>query len=297
MSGKIFVHIGLPKTATTSLQKDFFPFLTGEGTKYIGVFHPRGISDYSNLYDELLLAIKGEIQSNNIRIRLKESVRENNLILSEEMILVSQPGSTWKQKLANLKIILDGFDYEIIITVREPVSGLFSYYCECYHDLGKHRDSFLRCALQLEQFQIFHYKKLIFELSLNFERKRLNYFEFEKIIVVGATDLFNLISPKTSLVPKLLINNNSRFKIKNYVVTLYNYCLQDAIRDYLLLCSGFKRKFSINFYSSLFTIFNSYKYKKMLVRKPSKHEMIYLREVLHDDLQAMKLELSRNIGG
>lgn len=38
---KIIIHIGLPKTATTSLQISFFPKLNDQRIFYVGVHHPR----------------------------------------------------------------------------------------------------------------------------------------------------------------------------------------------------------------------------------------------------------------
>ena len=50
MSGKLFVHIGLPKTATTTLQIEFFPELANGGIRYLGVFQPRSEREQDDLY-------------------------------------------------------------------------------------------------------------------------------------------------------------------------------------------------------------------------------------------------------
>ena len=43
--GKIMIHLGLPKTATTSLQLDFFPKLKKYNIDYIGISQPRGANN------------------------------------------------------------------------------------------------------------------------------------------------------------------------------------------------------------------------------------------------------------
>src|SRR5512143_3414004 len=129
MTGTIFVHVGLPKTATTTLQVEFFPAIASDEIAYLGICQPRD----GNAQDPLFLRIYDAISSgreiskinNELRSRLQSG---ENLIVSEEMITVTQDEVTFGAKLKHLSMLMSGLDYQIILTVREPVSALFSYY-------------------------------------------------------------------------------------------------------------------------------------------------------------------------
>lgn len=131
--GKLIVHIGLPKTATTTLQADVFPKLINNQIKYLGTFQPREKTPLKNLYHHFCKAVESRENIDNIRILLnKEISKGHTLIISEEGMTVPSGNITWKKKLENLGKIVRGFDYTIIVSVREPSSALFSYYCELY---------------------------------------------------------------------------------------------------------------------------------------------------------------------
>ena len=55
-----------------------------------------------------------------------------DLILSEEMLLVSQHGAGFEQKLQRLGQVVNLYPSVIIISLREPVAALKSFYAEIY---------------------------------------------------------------------------------------------------------------------------------------------------------------------
>ncbi len=59
MNAKLIVHIGLPKTGTTTLQKYYFPFV--KNAIYHGVYQPRKEMHQSNsvLYKRLMDVSRG----------------------------------------------------------------------------------------------------------------------------------------------------------------------------------------------------------------------------------------------
>ena len=58
---RLYVHIGLPKTATTALQQDLFPRLESKTFSYVGVFQPREAAEQRQLYTDFCnAATRGE---------------------------------------------------------------------------------------------------------------------------------------------------------------------------------------------------------------------------------------------
>lgn len=237
MNGKIFVHIGLPKTATTTLQMDFFPALQGETIHYLGVIQPRNIRVQENLYIAVCEAISSGLLIDEARGNLKAALSSGSrLILSEEMITVSQPNVSWRTKLENLSKILCDLDYTIILTVREPTSAIFSYYIELYRQFSKTGLSFLDLAKNDERMHIFHYGKLTEVLLRHFERDRVFMKKFEDITSGKLDDLYRLITSGSHFEHSIQIHkHNEKKKDKGHTYTGKNVTLADMLRRFLLL--------------------------------------------------------------
>jgi len=145
LTGKIIVHIGLPKTATTTLQSDFFPVFVNDFIEYWGVCQPRGKRGQSNAYFNFYRAVDTGLRVGEVRKELELKIAQGKtVIFSEEMITVSSTtSSTWREKLKNLGNILKGLQYDIVVTVRDPIPALFSYYVELHRDNYSH----VRCNI------------------------------------------------------------------------------------------------------------------------------------------------------
>jgi hypothetical protein len=195
MSGQIFVHIGLPKTATTTLQTDVFPALCIEGVQYHGVFQPRNENKQNDLYTGFCEAVYDGASLEEVRSSLAGMLNAGTtIIFSEEMVTVSEEDASWRVKLKNLADILGGLDYVLILTVREPAAALFSYYVELHDQLYKEKNSFLELAKNHESMHIFHYRKLTDELFLYFDRERVFVKSFEDIAAGRLEDLCRLVT-------------------------------------------------------------------------------------------------------
>lgn len=289
---KIFVHIGLPKTATTSLQTDLFPFLAGENIEYLGVFQPRESFTQSEFYRDFLKAVGGEIYITEFREALYQQLARKTLILSEEMISVSWDWISWRMKLANLGEVLEGFEYEIIVTVREPEAAMFSYYCEMYPRHGNWEHSFIDCALQNEAMQIFHYDKLIGELMRHFARERLHFFKFEDLVANGARDITKLVMGD-AFVEVPLGNHNQRSKTKRHVVTPYDLTISDQVCRVFPRLLQFGKKITSKWPSPLLSIgrrIGDIKIGHLTIRRPKPHEMLKLRQSLVDGNRVLNQE-------
>lgn len=229
--GKIIVHVGLPKTATTTLQEDVFPKLVSDCFIYLGIVHPRNEARQHFLFEPIYKAIAtGELVSGLHRQISKELSFGKTILLSEEMITASEGPYSWRAKLRNLKSLVDQYDYEIIVTVREPVSALFSYYCELFPRLSNGKNGFVDCALGRDEFEIYHYGKLIDVLLECFERKRIHIIRFEDIINNHIGALLAVVAPVHADLSKFSINNRNR-KVKGaqFVEIKYDLSMLDVL--------------------------------------------------------------------
>lgn len=131
---KIVVHIGPPKTATTSLQF-FLQNMQIENTAYVGVFQPRHENKERNeLRDNLFDFLRhGRERKRKIVKMLIDKVQCRNLIFSEEMIL---HGPNWKKKIRHLSELLEEYPHIVKVCVRDPASSIPSYYQEMYERLS-----------------------------------------------------------------------------------------------------------------------------------------------------------------
>lgn len=138
MRPNIVIHIGPPKTATTSLQialdevscPDFF---------YAGTFQPRTRNSGSlcqALYQACLGPSEGLVNALEIRDELKRLNSEGKTVfLSEEMFLLEQEEVSIKDKIVSLSKALSGFDCRILISARPGKSALPSLYQQIFNSL------------------------------------------------------------------------------------------------------------------------------------------------------------------
>jgi hypothetical protein len=137
----VYIHIGYPKTATTSLQNDFFPFINN--IEYIG-------RDYSKdrLYENKFLFVKdylhGKSQKNNPKIssKLYHLLTREKTLISEESITSylfmpeskNKPSYTIKELISRLKILFNTelFNVKIFLSIRRQYSFIPSLFSEFY---------------------------------------------------------------------------------------------------------------------------------------------------------------------
>lgn len=132
MTGRLFLHIGPPKTATTALQYAFEE-IAAEALIYGGTFQPRDRNDGS-LSDILLRASSGR-RSHPLEealTRIREDVRSGKIVvISEEMLSLSTTASM-ADKLAFLGRCFAGLPTTIILCIRDPQDAIPSLYQELY---------------------------------------------------------------------------------------------------------------------------------------------------------------------
>jgi hypothetical protein len=299
--GKIIVHIGLPKTATTTLQTDLFPNISSDYLYYPGVIQPRDSTQH-NFFLQFCNAVNSVNSISEFRMELEQILSNSKTILiSEEMFTVSSSSATWRNKLENLSAILAGFDYKIIFTVREPVSAMFSYYCELYSVFIKDKylylnltenEYFMECALHRDEMKIFHYKELTTQLFLNFERERVYAFKFEDIINKNIVPLLNIISPEISNVSSFyLSNHNKKYVQSNAIVTKFSITPGGILRR-AVARAGLKKfkivTFSAKIFYPVIEFLDNIKLKDIKVNKLNEEEMFALQSKISIETESLE---------
>ncbi|MCG9711205.1 hypothetical protein L1D46_20865, partial [Pseudoalteromonas sp. Isolate3] len=137
MKNKLYIHIGLHKTATTSLQKFVFPRLPS--FKFIGR-NDLPLNNQNELYLELVKYCFSKKQDKPKEVELRSALitelKANKVILSDEWFsadfdgFYKFEGASWQMKLDKLSRIINGLDYKLVVTLRDPFDGVFSQYSE-----------------------------------------------------------------------------------------------------------------------------------------------------------------------
>lgn len=135
VTGRFFCHIGPPKTASTAIQSAL-QNISGGRVRYEGTFQPRNANRIDGVYTELMNLVRIDSSIDAVDKVQRQITRElrsgTDLIISEEMLLVSQDDAQFERKLQRLAQVTGPYRCKIIITLREPVAALKSLYVEIY---------------------------------------------------------------------------------------------------------------------------------------------------------------------
>jgi hypothetical protein len=187
---KIVLHLGLPKTATTLLQKNVFSQLDSH-IDYLGVIQPRTV-EQDRLFVEIMQAIKLDLNSftnqlDDLKKKLDSRIvgSASPFLLSDECICIDSlfdGGSTnWQEKFQRLGMIFESYHLNILVTIRNPVSAVFSYYVECYQLLRSKYEGVVDFASKSNNARIYDYAYLDQIIEGAFKYKDINYVPFELI--------------------------------------------------------------------------------------------------------------------
>lgn len=220
---RIYIHIGLPKTGTTTLQKDFFPYVDSSNYEYLGVIQPR--KSYEGIiFKNFFRTIDSGEQLASTREELSKALCKNrSLIISEEMLTVTTPSSTWEEKLLNLSTVLEGLDYKILITLREPAEASFSFYVELFHRYLNSNLDFPDIAIYHPDFKIFNYQRLIQCLDEKFISTNITFAPFEALSENNLTPI-NMFLDDCKMnddYSGISDNNSKRYKGNSIIIPKY----------------------------------------------------------------------------
>ena len=229
---QLIVHIGLPKTATTTLQTDVFPSMDPGVIEYVGVRQPRSASQ-DELYERIYRAARSghtiDAVADEIQRRLDCG---RHVLLSEELLTVTDSTVTWRTKLGNLAELIGRFEYRVLVTVRDPVDAMFSFYVERHERFQDSAAPLEELAATDDRLCIYRYEELFGELSQLFEGDRLHVLTFEDIIhsrfdrLVGSLPR-GAISDSQSIA---IDNRNARSKKSDRVATGESITLRSIAR-------------------------------------------------------------------
>lgn len=120
--GKTIIHIGMPRTASTFLQREFFPKVNGF------TFYGVDTTHYSDAFERLLyqddsLFSKVEFEKTATEIRSKNTIISNELFVGQSLYLNSTNRSRTARRLRQFFP-----EAEIVLLIRNQVSLLQSLY-------------------------------------------------------------------------------------------------------------------------------------------------------------------------
>jgi len=213
---KTVIHIGLPKTATTALQKYVFQVLPAEKFCYLGTRQPRSSND-SKAYMNVMAALEANTaQATELidiaKADLSHIGAEKVVVLSEEMIAVDT-NTQWQEKIARLATVLQGSDSKIIVTVRNPLHAVFSLYVEIFRSVERQSPTFAQFLLS-NQAKIYDYYYLISVIRESFSERQICVVPFENL--KSGRDFLSEIERIVECPPSVnqlpLENNNKVYK-------------------------------------------------------------------------------------
>ena len=169
------VHIGLPKTGTTSLQQNVYPVLSSM----------KGYEWYRSKSNELFSDIRDHIAKMRFGFSISKIRMDEKDFVSDEGLCGWDP--YYWEEFAEKNLEAFGSDTHIILTLRKPSDFLNSVYIQtCLHegDVQKPKDFFLTKRYYSERLEIakfsiedFSYSKLIYFYTSRFEKVTIVKFE------------------------------------------------------------------------------------------------------------------------
>ena len=249
----IYLHIGLHKTATTTLQYHVFPNL--QKIEFLGRGKGGRMAAHA-LYNSLGKYVHAE----GVNVRMEESLAARffehstlygNLLISEEWFTADYSefygfnGAKWQDKLAKLGRIFQGQKTKLLITIRNPLDNLYSQYCEFrtvgvekyYPDFGV----YLEHSNDARVFLLDEFDALVCSLFVESERIYLDFSlivsgEFESIL----REFFNNPHMKVGALP----NENAKFKgVQGVVVEKDSFRLRRILEGFPKSWYVFFRRF------------------------------------------------------
>lgn len=181
---RVVLHIGLPKTATTLLQQHVFIKLNHK-FDYVGVRQPRALPQddiYSKIWNIVCADIKEyqqqfELVKEHLHLRLNSNDRP--FLLSEECFCLDAGQISWQEKLKRLANLFKDYDIQVLVTVRHPVSAIFSYYVELYPSIKSDFKTLIDFVNKSNLAKIYNYEYLDTVINNSFGNIKVEYVPFE----------------------------------------------------------------------------------------------------------------------
>lgn len=276
-----FIHIGPPKTATTSLQ-EYFINNKFKDISYEGVLQPRTRKDKTlckSIYRKV--TSKHDLKTADFIELIQNDSDPKIKFLSEEMFLVESKGMSWKDKIERLYQLTSLIDTTILLVIREPVSAIRSYYQELYYQIDKAKIKSINEFAKSNYCEIYRYDDLIKFISQT-GFKKIKILEFKKLTSgqYSFDDVFNNLNKEKIILSQ---SNISKKKGKNY------YANNATIKKLIITKtpSSIKKIFGARLKSKLFSLIPDLK-----LNKGEKLSVEIKKEVAKDFLESYEKVLS-----
>jgi len=241
---KIIIHVGYPKTATTTMQKQLFEKLYEEGQiNYLGKYYSIKNGLVGNSIVHYLLYDKKIDGYNKDILTIKEISKNNKLtVLSNEGLSISflkyinnkiDP-SYVAEKINNL--FAEIFEkVEILMTVRNQVDMLYSIYVQYYGSVYRYIkklnniEKFLSDGLKERKngnFFMFYYGDMYKIYSKIFGKDKINILLYEELINNIENYTFK-VSKIMDISQEVVLNSFSKKENKKRVTKTKNYLTND----------------------------------------------------------------------
>lgn len=204
------LHIGPPKTATSSLQ-DAIQNLPSEHVRYLGITQPRIeftkiIEDPNKHLAEViyLRCAYPDIDLGSVDLcaeMQRETSSGKTVWLSEEMFLTDHPqGVKWQTKIMRLGKLLRNLSSIPLVTIRNPLNATQSLYRELFPSLPKLSQQFPSAFAYSNAPKVYDYRYLLKVLQgAGFERVRI--IDFDELCVGKVSQMALLGNNSTELIP------------------------------------------------------------------------------------------------
>lgn len=215
---KLIIHVGLPKTATTTLQRNLFWVLHKKGSiNFLGRMNTPEYENYFNPLGEVIYSDKDKFYE----IQNLLSANKVNLYSEECLSLnIDHHDYNWMELIK--ESVVD-YDVEVLLTLRNPYEFFLSYYAEMYHwyyQYDKEMNSIHKFANKFiedpnnKDFFIFKYDEYIDKLKSSFNKVHVVFFEdIESGELIR--NLERIINVDLEEIEVFKFNENSRVKINN----------------------------------------------------------------------------------
>lgn len=223
---KVLLHLGLPKTATSSLQHNVFQTLhkrgkinfLGKCLDYNYKTSQLSVVNYSGKFIRDAAEEKITVLAAQKELAMILDVDRLN-VFSDEGLMIAYPGNdniSLVRKFKNLNTVFRDYNTQVFVTLRDPIDYLYALYVELYPDyLSRVRDlnSVQRYVERLLSdpkdllFESFFYPLWLHELEASFDVTVLQYedlgtkcsFSCQKwadILGISADEFWNIFQVK-----------------------------------------------------------------------------------------------------
>lgn len=223
MRGKILCHIGPPKTATTSMQIALSS-VTLTDFVYVGTFQPRDLNEGSLSHKLHKFCENSRDYSSAEKLEINRELFDlvntgKTVFISEEMFLVQQDHASIETKLESLKSILDDLPCEIVLTIRDPILSLPSYFQEVFTSLPVHLQLNFSKFCRDHRATCYDYERLLSVLK-NVGFKDVILVDFDEL-AAGNVDIGKLTGENLYIGSTLSIEKHNSGKAGNVSLNRY----------------------------------------------------------------------------